>query len=114
MMTIFRDDIGVLWGALFGVLIFLRVFAWLAADRVSYIDVNPNMPRSSYVRVRGRGQRWRESVLMSRQLLSLLIVFTLADAALLYYCVSETLQKGPSQLLTFGFEVRLERLLHQG
>ena len=52
MMTMFRDEIGFLWGALFGLLIFFRVFAWLAADRVAYIEVNPNMSRGSYVRVR--------------------------------------------------------------
>ena len=56
MMTIFRDEIGFQWGALFGVLIFFRVFAWLAADRVAYIEVNPNMPRGSYIRVRLRGK----------------------------------------------------------
>lgn len=52
MMTMFRDEIGFLWGALFGLLIFFRVFAWLAADRVAYIEVNPNMSRGSYLRVR--------------------------------------------------------------
>lgn len=79
MMTIFRDDFGVRFFSLFGLVMALKIFLWLAYDRVSYVsayelvhffngcvsiltflahimirqfEVNPNFTRLNHARVR--------------------------------------------------------------
>lgn len=37
----------------------------------------------------------------------MLVTFIVVDGGFLYFCVNETLEKGPSQLIMFGFEVRI-------
>lgn len=40
-LTIFRDDFSLGFGVLYGVLVFLKSFHWITADRVDYMDQIP-------------------------------------------------------------------------
>ncbi|MCO5556125.1 hypothetical protein L7F22_009669 [Adiantum nelumboides] len=50
-MTIFRDDFDSSFAILFGTLLFLKVFHWLSADRVEYMEQSPSVGRLFHVRM---------------------------------------------------------------
>lgn len=50
-MTIFRDDFDSSFALLFGTLLFLKVFHWLSADRVEYMEQSPSVSRLFHVRM---------------------------------------------------------------
>lgn len=50
-MTIFRDDFGTNFVILFVTLLFLKVFHWLSADRVEYMEQTPSVSRLFHFRM---------------------------------------------------------------
>jgi len=86
-MTIFRDEFNGNFVALFTVLLFLKIFHWLMADRIAYMEQTPAVPLSTHARI---------LVLMSS--------LAALDAALLHHAAATCLARGPSVLLLFAFE----------
>ena len=86
-MTIFREEFNVRFVALFGALLFLKIFHWLMQDRVAYMEQTPAVPYLTHGRM----------VLLMALLLTI-------DSAFLHHAISTSLQRGPSVLLLFGFE----------
>jgi hypothetical protein len=61
-MTIFRDDFSVPFAIMFGILVFLRCFHWITADRVDYVSylvfgITSTFQKRKGRRAEGRGQR---------------------------------------------------------
>ncbi|UZJ51946.1 hypothetical protein CBS101457_001266 [Exobasidium rhododendri] len=50
-MTIFRDEFGANFVLLFGTLLFLKVFHWLSADRVEFMEQSPSVSRLFHIRM---------------------------------------------------------------
>ncbi|GAC99274.1 hypothetical protein PHSY_006875 [Pseudozyma hubeiensis SY62] len=50
-VSIFRDDFSVAFVILFGVLLFLKIFHWLSAERVASIMQSPSVPRIFHARM---------------------------------------------------------------
>ncbi len=50
-VSIFRDDFSVSFVILFGVLLFLKIFHWLSAERVASIMQSPSVPRIFHMRM---------------------------------------------------------------
>ena len=86
-MTIFREEFNVKFVVMFVSLLFVKIFHWLAGDRVEFMEQSPTSTRLQHVRV-----------------CSLVAVLVTLDVAFLSYAVSHTLSRGPSVLLLFGFE----------
>ena len=86
-MTIFREEFNVRFVVLFTSLLFVKIFHWLCADRVAYIETTPSTTRLSHLRV---------CVLM--------VALVSIDTAFLNHAIAHTLKNGPSVLLLFGFE----------
>jgi len=85
--TVFRDDFSPRFVALFTVLLFLKCFHWLAEDRIDYMERSPLISFLFHVRA-----------LLLTALLSVLDLYFISHA---YH---NTLIKGPSVQLVFGFE----------
>ena len=86
-MTIFREEFNVKFVVMFVSLLFVKIFHWLAGDRVEFMEQSPTSTRLQHVRVCG--------------LVAMLVTL---DVAFLSYAVAHTLKRGPSVLLLFGFE----------
>eukprot|EP00741_Cyanophora_paradoxa_P019848 tig00000217_g19156.t1 len=86
-MTIFRQDFDMKLISLFTALLFMKVFHWLAQDRVDFIEQSPAIPVSTHVRI-----------------LTLLAILLFVDAMFLWTAVAHTVEQGPSVLILFGFE----------
>jgi E3 ubiquitin-protein ligase synoviolin len=86
-MTIFREEFNVKFVVMFVSLLFVKIFHWLAGDRVEFMEQSPTSTRLQHVRV-----------------ISLVAVLVTLDVAFLGYAVTHTLKRGPSVLLLFGFE----------
>lgn len=86
-LTIFRNELSASVLGLFGVLLFLKVFHWLAQCRLDYLDQLLPVPPTIYYR-----------------LSALFLVLFLFDVALTYYCMDYTISNGKSVLILFGFE----------
>ncbi|KFM28713.1 E3 ubiquitin-protein ligase synoviolin [Auxenochlorella protothecoides] len=89
-MTIFREDVSPLFMAMFVVVSFLKIFHWLVADRVDFIDTNPSVPMLTHFR------------LVSFNLL--LLASVAADVCLLQYTLGRTMEQGISLHFLFAFE----------
>lgn len=86
-MTVFRDDFNTHFILMFGLLLFLKVFHWLAKDRIEFLEEQPLSPRSTYIR-----------------LFLLMVVLLSVDARLLIACLQYTLQNGRTMVARFAFE----------
>jgi len=86
-MTIFRDEFNAKFVAMFTALLFVKVFHWLYQDRVQYAETAPTLSRITHMRLG-----------------ALMTTLLLTDLTILSYIVGNTLEKGPSVLLLFGFE----------
>eukprot|EP01135_Chromosphaera_perkinsii_P011709 Nk52_evm32s2474 gene=Nk52_evmTU32s2474 len=86
-MTIFRDEFNVRFVAMFTLLLFVKIFHWLAKDRVDFMEQSPNVTRLFHVRM-----------------VSLLMILGVCDSLFIYYSVKDFMEHGPSMLLLFGFE----------
>lgn len=90
-MTIFRDDFTLQFGIFFVILTFLRVFHWIAADRVDLIFQVATPP----------------SFKSKLRLAAALATLLMADLANCYYCISEVLSSDPGIMIMFSFEFSL-------
>eukprot|EP00168_Porphyra_purpurea_P010833 TRINITY_DN2703_c0_g1_i6.p6 TRINITY_DN2703_c0_g1~~TRINITY_DN2703_c0_g1_i6.p6 ORF type:complete len:236 (-),score=78.81 TRINITY_DN2703_c0_g1_i6:1730-2437(-) len=86
-MTVFRDDFNTNFILMFGMLLFLKVFHWLAKDRIEFLEEQPLSPRLTYVR-----------------LLCLMMMLLSVDARLLIACLHYTLEYGRTMVALFAFE----------
>ena len=86
-LTIFRNELSASVLGLFGVLLFLKVFHWLAQCRLDYLEQILPVPPTVYYR-----------------LSALFLVLLTFDALLTYYCMDYTISNGKSVLILFGFE----------
>lgn len=86
-MTIFREEFNARFVALFVSLLFVKSFHWLYQDRVQYAETAPTLGRMTHFR-----------------LSAFMVTLLLADLSMLSYIVANTIEKGPSVLLLFGFE----------
>jgi E3 ubiquitin-protein ligase synoviolin len=95
--TVFRDDFSPRFVALFTILLFLKCFHWLAEDRIDYMERSPVI-----------------SVLFHIRAISLMTLLSVLDAHFISHAYHNTLIKGPSVQLVFGFEyaVLLTAVVH--
>jgi len=95
--TVFRDDFSPRFVALFTVLLFLKCFHWLAEDRIDYMERSPLISFLFHVRA-----------------VSLTTLLAILDLYFISHAYHNTLIKGPSVQLVFGFEyaVLLTALMH--
>ena len=89
-LTIFRNELTPSILGLFGVLLFLKAFHWLAKSRLEHLE--HVMPVGYLAHLR---------------LSSLIAVLCAADVALAYSCMAYTLEFGKSVLILFSFEFGL-------
>jgi len=95
--TVFRDDFSPRFVALFTVLLFLKCFHWLAEDRIDYMERSPLISFLFHIRA-----------------VSLMTLLSGLDLYFISHAYHNTLIKGPSVQLVFGFEyaVLLTAILH--
>lgn len=86
-MTIFRDEFDVRFIILFAALLLIKIFHWIASDRVDFMEQAPNPPPFFHFRMT-----------------AVMTILLLVDIALLAYSIDYTLQKGASMMIIFGFE----------
>lgn len=85
-MTIFRSEFNTVFITWFTILIFFKIFHWLAQDRVDFIQHSP------------------VSALTSLRIFSLMAILSVVDVVVLYRAAVVTMAKGPSMMILFGFE----------
>jgi len=95
--TVFRDDFSPRFVALFTVLLFLKCFHWLAEDRIDYMERSPLISFLFHIRA-----------------ISLMTLLSVLDIYFVSHAYHNTLIKGPSVQLVFGFEyaVLVTAILH--
>jgi E3 ubiquitin-protein ligase synoviolin len=86
-LTIFRHELSPSVLGMFGVLLFIKAFHWLARSRLEYFEQVEMVSLVKHVR-----------------LCSLMWLLVVVDILLTYYCVNYTLAHGKSVLILFGFE----------
>lgn len=86
-MTIFREEFNARFVAMFVGLLFVKAFHWLYTDRVQYAETAPTLSRVTHIR-----------------LAAFMGTLLLVDVSMLSYIIGNTIAKGPSVLLLFGFE----------
>ncbi|KAL7419908.1 E3 ubiquitin-protein ligase hrd1 [Cryptotrichosporon argae] len=88
-LTIFRDDFSPAFAVMYGVLVFLKCFHWITADRVDYMDQipAPGPPRLFHLRVVG-----------------IIAILAALDLLLLAYATESILIDGVSAMLLFASE----------
>jgi len=95
--TVFRDDFSPRFVALFTVLLFLKCFHWLAEDRIDYMERSPLISFLFHIRA-----------------VSFTALLAVLDLYFISHAYQNTLYKGPSVQLVFGFEyaVLLTAVIH--
>lgn len=92
-MTIFRDDVGVWFFVMFVALIAGRMWQWIGAGRVEFVEQQP--PTSN-------------EIFFHSRLLSSLLLSIIYDVVMLRYCVEFVLRQArPNMIVMFGFEFAL-------
>ncbi len=86
-MTIFREEFDTRFAFFFCLLLGLKIFHWLAKDRLDYMEQTPILTRIFHIRMGG--------------LFSLLLV---SDVQFAYYAARHVLTNGPSMMIMFAFE----------
>eukprot|EP00898_Chlorokybus_atmophyticus_P007591 jgi/Chlat1/7833/Chrsp66S07282 len=86
-MTIFRDDFNISFVAMFTSLLFVKIFHWLAQDRVEYIETTPTVSRLNHLRI-----------------MTFLAILLAVDICFLKYAVGYIMENDTSVLLLFAFE----------
>ncbi|KAL6757438.1 hypothetical protein V8C86DRAFT_3013956 [Haematococcus lacustris] len=87
-LTVFREEFGAFFVAMFSSLVFVKVLHWLVQNRVDYIEVTPTVSRLQHIRI-----------------ISFMSVLLMIDAMFLSYTVQATIAKGGhSVMLLFAFE----------
>ena len=85
--TVFRDDFSARFVAQFTLLLFVKVFHWLAEDRVDYMERSPVI-----------------SLLFHARMMALMGLLTAVDSYFVSHAYFTTLARGASAQLVFGFE----------
>lgn len=88
-LTIFRDDFSVSFIALYSMLVFLKCFHWISADRVDYIDQVPPPGPPPFFHVR---------------LTAVLAILTTFDILLFLYSMEHVMVMGVSAMVLFASE----------
>lgn len=88
-LTIFRDDFSVSFIALYSMLVFLKCFHWISADRVDYIDQVPPPGPPTWFHVR---------------LATVLVILTTLDFVLFLYAMEHVMFMGVSAMVLFASE----------
>ncbi|KKY14669.1 putative ring finger protein [Diplodia seriata] len=92
-MTIFRDDVGVWFFVMFVSLIAGKIWQWIGAGRVEFVEQQP--PTSN-------------EIFFHSRLASSLILSIVYDSMMLGYCVDFVLRQArPNMIVMFGFEYAL-------
>ncbi|OZJ05982.1 hypothetical protein BZG36_01239 [Bifiguratus adelaidae] len=86
-MTIFRDEFDARFVVTFTTLLFLKIFHWLCADRVEFMEQTPQIPRLFHARI-----------------VTLLVILGVLDCALTHQAVNITVKRGANVMIMFGFE----------
>nr|ODN85627.1 hypothetical protein L203_04877 [Cryptococcus depauperatus CBS 7841] len=88
-MAIFRDDFSMSFLFMYGVLIFMRCFHWITADRVDYMDQipPPGPPRLFHVRIS-----------------SIVSILMVSDFLFIFYSLEKILKEGASAIVIFAAE----------
>ncbi|KAI8843137.1 hypothetical protein BC829DRAFT_435339 [Chytridium lagenaria] len=86
-MTIFRDEFDIRFIIFFAILLLVKIFHWIAQDRVDFMEQSPNLSLSFHLKMIG-----------------VMTLLYIADMGLLYYTVDYTMRRGASMMIIFGFE----------
>ncbi|WWC59874.1 uncharacterized protein I303_102436 [Kwoniella dejecticola CBS 10117] len=88
-LTIFRDDFSAPFAFMYGVLLFLKCFHWITADRVDYMDQipPPGPPRLYHIRIT-----------------AIITLLAILDFALVSYSLEKILTEGVSAMVLFASE----------
>ena len=89
-LTVFRNEITPTILLLFGSLIFVKAFHWLAKSRLEYNEQIQPLPVAAHVRM-----------------VSIIAFLVLIDISVARYCVNYTFDEGRSVFILFGFEFGL-------
>jgi E3 ubiquitin-protein ligase synoviolin len=86
-MSIFREEFGVGFLALFAVLLFFKLFHWIAKDRVDFVEETPNQTRQQRIR-----------------LSCLLFLLAVCDLSFLIFSIHQVVFRESSLFVLFAFE----------
>ncbi|KAF5838890.1 hypothetical protein DUNSADRAFT_1980 [Dunaliella salina] len=87
-LTVFRDEFGTFFVAMFATLAFVKVLHWLVQDRVDYIEVSPSVTALQHLRIA-----------------SFLLLLLGVDALLVQYTIEGSIKSsGQSVMVLFAFE----------
>ncbi|WVW79873.1 hypothetical protein I302_101843 [Kwoniella bestiolae CBS 10118] len=88
-LTIFRDDFSAPFAFMYGLLLFLKCFHWITADRVDYMDQipPPGPPTLYHIRIT-----------------SIILLLAIFDFALVSYSLEAILSEGVSAMVLFASE----------
>ncbi|KAL2915351.1 E3 ubiquitin-protein ligase hrd1 [Polyrhizophydium stewartii] len=86
-MTIFRNEFDLRFVGLFIFLLFVKIFHWICADRVDYMDQAPNVNAAFHLRI-----------------LATITGLVAIDLAFLAYSVNTIVRFGASMIVVFAFE----------
>uniref|UniRef100_A0A915EUL9 E3 ubiquitin-protein ligase hrd-1 n=1 Tax=Ditylenchus dipsaci TaxID=166011 RepID=A0A915EUL9_9BILA len=95
--TVFRDDFSPKFVVQFVILFFIKAFHWLSEDRVDYMERSPVI-----------------TVLFHARIMGILSLLSAVDSFFISHAVFETMQRGASAQIVFGFEyaVLLAMVVH--
>jgi E3 ubiquitin-protein ligase synoviolin len=86
-MTIFRDEFSAKYVLLFTAHFIMKIFHWVASDRIDYMDQTPVLSTLFHVRI-----------------VSLLVVLGCINGAAVNIIANDFFSSGPSMMILFGFE----------
>lgn len=89
-LTVFRHEITPTILMIFGSLIVVKAFHWLAKSRIEYNEQQQHLPLKSHLRM-----------------ISLITSLVIIDVAVARYCIKYTFDQGRSVFILFGFEFGL-------
>ncbi|KAI9096576.1 hypothetical protein DFS34DRAFT_715420 [Phlyctochytrium arcticum] len=86
-MTVFRDEFDVRFIVLFVLLLLVKLFHWIAQDRVDFMEQAPNPSTGWHIRMQ-----------------SITVILAAIDLAMVAYAVQYSKAHGPTMMIIFGFE----------
>ncbi|KAJ3273598.1 E3 ubiquitin-protein ligase synoviolin, partial [Borealophlyctis nickersoniae] len=86
-MTIFKDDFDVKFITFFAALLLVKIFHWIAQDRVDFMEQSPNLSLKFHLRMA-----------------SVMSLLAFVDMCMLAYSINYTITRGGSMMIVFGFE----------
>lgn len=105
-LTIFKDDFESSFVMLFVSLLFLKVFHWLASDRVEMVSAFVSFCKNHEADVPLQMEQTAQvSRLAHARMVGILSILWFADALLLIFAVESILLDGPTVMIMFASEV---------